>query len=393
MRPTERIDVLLIGGGVASARCARTLRRHRFDGSILLVGAEPMLPYNRPPLSKELLRDDLPDELVLAEPDAWYERRSVDVRVEARVVDLDANAQVASFDDGTSIAFERCLLATGAEPRRLPIDGADNALLLRTMPDARAIRDRAEAAGARAAVTIIGGGFIGVEVASSLAALGLHPTILEMGDGLWGRQLGPELGEWAIARLRAAGIAVRLGARVTRLDEAGAWIGEERMAHAFSVAGIGVEPRIGLAQSAGLETDDGVVTDAEQRTDHPAIWAAGDVARVAGIRVEHWHAAREGGERAALGMLGLAVPPRRASWVFSEVAGHQLDIVGSAPAWDEVRWIGDDQRFALAYSSAGLVRQVAIVDAAVPVEEARALVEGGARLADVERVSFEARRV
>lgn len=393
VRPLERTDVLLIGGGVASARCARTLRRRRFDGSIVLVGAEPTLPYNRPPLSKELLRDDLPDDLVLAEPGDWYERRAIDLRLDTPVVELDGDQRVATLDDGTTMAFDRCLLATGAEPRRLPIEGGDHALLLRTLADARAIRARTEEAGVGAAVTVIGGGFIGVEVASSLAALGLHPTILEMGTGLWGGQLGADLGDWALAALRDAGIAVRLGAPVTRLDASSAWIGGERLEHAFAVAGIGVEPRVDLPRSAGLQVDDGVVTDADQRTVNPSIWAAGDVARVDGRRVEHWHTAREGGERAALGMLGEAVPGARASWVFSEVAGHQLDVVGSAPAWDEVRRIEMDERFALTYESAGRVTQVAIVDAALPVEQARALVERGAPFGDFERAAREARTV
>lgn len=393
VRPTERTDVLLIGGGVASARCARTLRRRRFDGSIVLVGAEATLPYNRPPLSKELLRDDLPDDLVLAEPGDWYARRAIDLRLGTRVVDLDGVERLATLDDGTTIAFDRCLLATGVEPRRLPIEGAHHALLLRTLADARAIRARAEQAPGGAPVTVIGGGFIGVEVASSLAALGLRPTILEMGTGLWGGQLGTHLGDWALARLREAGVAVRPGAPVTRLDATTAWTGGERLEHAFAVAGIGVEPRADLGRSAGLQIDDGVVTDADQRTANPRIWAAGDVARVDGRRVEHWHTAREGGERAALAMLGEAVPPARASWVFGEVAGHQLDVVGSAPAWDEVRRIGTDERFALTYESDGRVTQVAIVDAAIPVEQARALVESGAPYADFEATVREARTV
>lgn len=389
-RDALHADVLLVGGGVAAARCARTLRRRGFSGSILLVGDEPLPPYNRPPLSKELLREDLPDDLVLAEPEAWYERRRIELRLGTRVVRLDAARREAVLGDGSVVAFGQCLLATGAEPRRPPIPGADRALVLRTLADARRL---SAAASPGASAAIVGGGFIGVEVASSLTARGVRVVVAELGDGLWGSAFGAELSSWARDRLEAARVAVRLGAAATAISEDAIHLGDERIPADVLLLAVGVEPRTGLAAEAGLEVDDGIVTDGEHRTSAAGIFAAGDVARVAGVREEHWHAAREGGERVALAMLGEPVPAPRAPWVFSEVAGHQLDIVGSAPAWDEVRWIGDDQRFALAYLSAGLVTQVAIVDAAVAVEEARTLVEGGARLADVERASLDARGV
>ncbi|MGH2417500.1 MAG: FAD-dependent oxidoreductase, partial [Candidatus Limnocylindria bacterium] len=133
MEQTDRPDVLLVGGGVASVRCARTLRRHGFDGSILLVGDEDRLPYNRPPLSKELIRDDLPDELLLAERGSWYERRRIEVLTGARVTRLEPDLHKVTLEDGRTIGFERLLLATGAEVRTLRgVDGADAALTLRT---------------------------------------------------------------------------------------------------------------------------------------------------------------------------------------------------------------------------------------------------------------------
>jgi 3-phenylpropionate/trans-cinnamate dioxygenase ferredoxin reductase component len=368
-------DVLLIGGGVASVRCARTLRREGLEGRILLVGDEPSLPYNRPPLSKELLRDDLPDDLVLAEPGRWYERRSVDILTGRRVAALDPDAREATLDDGTAIGFERALIATGARPRELNVDGGEHALLLRTLADARRLRTVAVEAGAGARVTVIGGGFIGVEVASGLATLGLLPTILEMGERLWAGSLGDELDGWARGRLDAAGITVRSGAAVTRLTQDAAWVGDERHDHAFSVAGIGVIPSAELAEAAGLGVGDGILADADHRTSHPSVWAAGDVARIDGRRIEHWHAAREGGERAALAMLGRPVPPPRAPWVFSEVAGDVLDVVGWAPAWDETITLGGGERFAVAYVVDERVTQLAIVNGAIAAEEARRFVE------------------
>ena len=362
---------------MASVRCARTLRREGFQGRIALVGDEPFLPYNRPPLSKELLREDLPDELVLAEPERWYERRSVELLSGRIVVALDLDAHEAMLDDGSTVGFERCLIATGARPRELKVEGGDRTLLLRTLADARAIRARAIDAGAGARVTVIGGGFIGVEVASGLAALGLRPTVLEMGERLWAGALGDELDHWARERLVAAGIEVSLGATVTRIDEGAAWVGDGRHDHAFSLAGIGVVPRTELAQSAGLTVEDGIVTDFDHRTSNPTTWAAGDVARVDGRRIEHWHAAREGGERAALSMLGQPVPAQRAPWVFSEVAGELLDVVGWSATWDDTIVLGDPEssRFAVAYAVDGELRQLAVVNGAIPVEEARAFIE------------------
>ncbi|MBA4169095.1 MAG: FAD-dependent oxidoreductase [Chloroflexi bacterium] len=378
----QRADVLLVGGGVASVRCARTLRRHGFTGSVLIVGDEDHAPYNRPPLSKELLRDDLADELVLAEPERWYGRRAVDLLTGRRVTTIDTDAREAMLDNGGRIAFGQCLLATGAEARALPIEGGAHALLLRTLEDARRLRAAVVAADAGAAVTVIGGGFIGVEVASGLAAVGLRPTIVEMASDLWGGLLGAKLADWGAAHLIDAGVALCRGVAVTRLDEESAWIGDERLPHAFVVAGIGVRPRVELAVDAELEVGDGIVTDADQRTSHPAIWAAGDVARVDGRRVEHWHAARDAGERAARSMLSLPVPPLRVPWVFSEVAGIALDIIGQADTWEEERWMRDAS--VLAYLDGQQVVQLAIIGSVLSPDTARDLVEAGASVHELE---------
>jgi NADPH-dependent 2,4-dienoyl-CoA reductase/sulfur reductase-like enzyme len=367
MPPADRdVDILLIGGGVASARCARTLRRRKFAGSIALVGDEPVAPYNRPPLSKELLRGEVGFELIAAEPESWYERQRVELRTDAPVASLDPASHLAFLGDGSRIRFGQCLIATGAAPRRPPIRGVERALLLRTVADAQAIRARA-GSGARAA--IIGGGFIGVEVGASLAAIGVQVSVLEMAPALWGGVLGSAVSDWAVGVLRDAGVAVQPGTQVASLDELDA---------EFVVAGVGVTPRVELAEGAGLAVDDGIVVDGSYRTSAPSIFAAGDVARVDGRRVEHWHAAREGGDAVALAMLGEAVPPRRAPWVYSEFGGHLLDVVGYAPTFDEIVPL-DDGRLT-AYLQGGDVAQLAIIDSAMPVEDARAFVERGGTL-------------
>ena len=379
-------DILLIGGGVASVRCARQLRRDGFDRRVTLVGDEPMPPYHRPPLSKELLREDLPDDLVLAEPERWYERRGVDLLTNTRVASLDLDGRVAVTGDGRRIGFERCLIATGAAPRDLPVPGVEHALELRTLADARRLRRVALEAGEGAEVAVIGGGFIGVEVASSLAVLGLRPTILERAARLWSGALGSLLAGWASARLGEAGIAVRTDAEVTAVEPDAVWLGDERLPAALIVAGVGVRPRDDLVASAGLEVSDGILTDAAHRTSHPAIWAAGDVARVAGRRIEHWHAAREGGERAARSMLGMDLEPAPEPWTFSEVAGAAIDVVGSPEHWEEETWIVPDRL--VAFLDAGRVVQLASVDSALSAEVVRRLVAAAATVDEV-RASVE----
>ena len=369
--PSRDVDVLLIGGGVASVRCARTLRRRGFAGSVLLVGEESSIPYNRPPLSKELLRGEAPVELTWAEQPEWYARRRVELSLGIGVKELDASGSRASLADGTLVRFGQCLIATGAAPRIPPVPGAEHAFLLRTVVDSQAIHRRA-VAGGRAVV--IGGGFIGVEAAASLAALGMQVTVFEMASSLWGGTLGAALSDWAADVLKERGVSVRLGARVSRLAADAAWVGDERLPADLLIAGVGVSPRVELAGE--LEVDDGIVVDDRRRTSAAGIFAAGDVARLSGRRVEHWHAAREGGEAAAFGMLALDPPAARAPWVFSEFAGQQLDVVGWAPGAAETVVLQDGRL--VAYLRDGVVAQLAVVNGAVPGEAARAFVERGA---------------
>lgn len=365
----RHVDALLVGGGVAAVRCARTLRRRGFAGSILIVGEETAAPYNRPPLTKELLREDLPRDLIAAEPPEWYERQRVELRIGTPVAALYPASQLVELADGTRLHFSQCLLATGAKPRRPPIPGAEDALLLRSVDDAESLRARSQPT---ARAVVLGGGFIGVEAAGSLAARGVRVTLMELSDGLWGGSLGPAISDWAVGRLEAAGVDVRLRTPATGIFDGAVLTASERLASDFVLAGVGVTPRVELAAAAGLAVDNGVVVDASRRTSAAAIFAAGDMARPAdGPRVEHWHAAREAGEAAALGMLGEAPLPRRAPWVFSEFAGAKLDVVGWAPTWDEIVVRGGVH----AYVLDGRVEQVAILEGAVPVEAARGLVE------------------
>lgn len=381
MPPSAHADLLIVGGGVAAARCARALRRRGFAGTIVIAGEEPTPPYNRPPLSKELLLLDVPppDDLLLAEPVSWYARRGVELRAGVAVMGLDPAARAAALADGSEIRFERCLLATGAAPRPLPVPGGERAMLLRTLGDARALRAAVDRRRGAPAV-VVGGGFIGVEVASALARRGLRVTLVEMSGRLWGGQLGALLSAWATERLTEAGVTVRLDEAVSRIDDRAAWLGTEALATEMVVAGVGVRPRDELARVAGLAVSDGIETDAAGRTSARGVWAAGDVARVAGRRVEHWHAAREGGERVAGSILGDPAPGVPVPWVFSEVAGTPLDLVGDPAAADDERWIG--YRVVGAFRE-GRVVGLGILDGAVGTDRARSLIARGAPAGEV----------
>lgn len=381
----SRVDVLLVGGGVASVRCARALRRLHFDGSILLVGEEGHLPYNRPPLSKEMLRDDVSLALLEAEGAAWYERRGIELRLGTPVTSIDRDRGIALLADGTSIGFGRLLLATGAVPRRPRIAGAERSLSLRTVDDALALR---AAVGSRSRVVIVGGGFIGVEVAASLAAIGAHVTVVELGDRLWGGSLGPALSAWAADALIRMGVALRMGSAITAISEAHVSIGDEQVGSDVVLVSVGVQPREELARDAGLACDNGIMTDAAHRTADARIFAAGDVASVAGLRVEHWHAAREGGERAAAAMLGRELDARRAPWIFSDFGERHLDVVGDASAAERSEVIGDLDRgpgLVAWFDGAGRALQLAVADGAIDVEQARGLVESGAAVDGIRR--------
>ncbi|MGH2379962.1 MAG: FAD-dependent oxidoreductase, partial [Candidatus Limnocylindria bacterium] len=237
------------------------------------------------------------------------------------------------------------------------------------------------AAAPGAPAVVVGGGFIGLEVASALAALGLRPTVVEMSSSLWAGTMGNGLAGWATDRLAGAGVELRLASAVSRLADDAAWIHDERLPAPFVVAGIGVLPRQELAVAAGIATRDGILVDAGQRTDHPAVWAAGDVARVNGQRVEHWHAAREAGERAALSMLGLPIPAVPPPWVFTEIGGATLDVIGTLDGWETEEWLIEDRL--LAYRHGERVIGLASIDGALGADVCRQLLAAGASLKGV----------
>ncbi|MGI8657169.1 MAG: NAD(P)/FAD-dependent oxidoreductase [Candidatus Limnocylindria bacterium] len=382
-RAERSIDVLAVGGGVASVRCVRTLRRNGFSGSILLVGDEPHLPYNRPPLSKQALATDVPTDLLLVETPTWYERRSIEVLTGIRATSIDRERHSVELEDGARISYGRLLLATGATPRVPSIPGIEHGMVLRTFDDAARLRTATRPG---VSAVIVGGGFLGVETAAALAARGVEVTVVELGGALWGGSLGESLSAWASRALGDLGISIRLNAAVTDVRPGAVIIGHESLAADVVVLCVGVSPRDKLARASGILCDDGIVTDARHVTSDVAILAAGDVARIEGRRVEHWHAAREGGERAAFSLIGREPTTVRAPWIFSDFGDHHLDVVGAI--------VGDERTEVLEGAGSGplavawvdrrdRVTQLAVTDRLADPEACRGLIESGAKSAEV----------
>lgn len=325
--------VVIVGAGQAGGRVALLLAQRGFPGPVTLVGAETLPPYERPPLSKEMLADPQ-HPLPLLVPAEEYERLGIALRLGRRVIAIDRARRVVVLDDGRSLPYGRLVLATGGRPRQLPF-ALERLQVLRTVEDVRAIAARAEKA---AGVLVIGGGVIGLEVAATLRRRGLAVTVVEVGSRLLGRNF-PEPVAAAIAERHAAeGVVVRTGVRVRTVSEDAdglhATLSDGSTISAdFAVAGIGITPDTALAQDCGLVTDDGVVVDAGMRSSDPDILAVGDMAAIPGpdgrpMRCETWQNANVTAERAVATILGEAIPPGEAGWFWTDQYDLNVQLTG-----------------------------------------------------------------
>jgi 3-phenylpropionate/trans-cinnamate dioxygenase ferredoxin reductase subunit len=316
----RNVDYLLIGGGLASGNCARWLRQEGADGSILLVGREPDLPYNRPPCSKEYLQGKESREKVLFRPASWYDEQSVEALTRVSVSKLDLDARTAKLSNGDEVSFGKALLATGAGVRRLNVPGLelDGIHYLRTLGNSDSIK--ADCAGKR--VVLIGGSYIASEVAASLTELGTTCSLVMLEDVVLSRGFGEQAGRFFQSRLEEHGITVHGGDELERLEGTGDRVtkvvtkaGLELDAEAV-VIGVGAVPDVSLARAAGLTIGQsgGVEVDAHLQTSVPGVYAAGDIAEYDSVvhgrrlRIEHWDVAFNTGKTAALNMLGRDQP-------------------------------------------------------------------------------------
>jgi 3-phenylpropionate/trans-cinnamate dioxygenase ferredoxin reductase subunit len=348
----REVDFLLVGGGMAAAHCAAELRKRSAEGSILLAGREPEPPYERPPLSKEYMRGEAGREDAYVNPPGWYEENGVELLTGVNVMSLDPAARTAKLQGGEEVGFGRALLATGAMVNILRVEGAENEGVhyLRAFGNSDAIRADAEAA---EHVVLIGGSYIGTEVAASLTAKGVECTIVMMEEVALSRTFGEDVGRWFQQKLEDHGVTVHGG------EELEAFEGDGRLKAVLTksgraiecdaaVVGAGVRPDAMLAERAGLEVDDGIVCDAKLATSAEGIYAAGDccsyesVVHGRRIRIEHWDVAMQQGMHAARNMLGEDADYDVVPYFFSDLADWaSLEYVGPAYEWDEEIWRGD----------------------------------------------------
>ncbi|HLH58410.1 MAG TPA: FAD-dependent oxidoreductase [Streptosporangiaceae bacterium] len=345
---------VIVGASLAGAKAAETLRDEGFDGRIVLIGAEPHHPYERPALSKDYLQGRAGRETIFVHDDAWYAEHSVDLRLGTEVTGVDRSQHRVTLAGGESVGYDKLLLTTGAAPVRLPVPGtaAEGVRYLRTVDDSE--RLRADFA-ASPSVAVIGAGWIGLEVAAAARNAGCPVTVLEAAELPLLRVLGPEVAR-IFADLHAEHqVDLRLGVQVSAITAAGDRVGGVRLDDATEVGadvvvvGIGVRPEVRLAEEAGLEVRDGIVTDAALRTSDPDIHAAGDVASAfhpllgRHIRVEHWANALNQPPVAARAMLGQDVSYETLPFFFSDQYDLGLEYAGYVEpgGYDQVVFRGD----------------------------------------------------
>lgn len=308
--------IVIAGGGLAGATAAQTLRSEGHTGPVILLGMEKHHPYLRPPLSKEYLLGKAAEDTVPVAPEGWYEENDVDLRLGISVTGIHPDARTVGLSDGTSLDYGSLLLATGATPRRLPLAGSElsGVSTFRTLDDSRRLRLNLGPGGKN--VVMIGSGWIGMELAAAAATYANKVTLLGVEDIPLTDAIGPELGRFFRSLHEANGVSFRLPASAREIiGEAGTVTGVitdsgELLPADVVVIAVGVDPEAQLARSAGLELDNGILTDASLRTSAPGIFAAGDVANALHPftgehhRSEHWSNALNGGKVAAQAMLG-----------------------------------------------------------------------------------------
>jgi 3-phenylpropionate/trans-cinnamate dioxygenase ferredoxin reductase component len=342
---------VIVGASLTGAKAAETLRAEGFDGRLVLVGAEPERPYERPPLSKEYLRGEAGREKVYVHDEGFYEEQSIELRLGRTALSLDAAARELSLDDGERVRYDRLLLATGAEPSRLEIPGAElpGVMYLRSVQDSDALRDRLDE---RGSVVVVGAGWIGAEVAASARQRGLEVTVVEPATVPLERVLGAELGAVYRDVHTDQGVRMLMETGVEAFEGEGAVervrTNDGRVLECdFVVVGVGVQPRIQLAAQAGLAIDNGIRVDEHLRTSAPGVFAAGDVANAQHpfygepVRVEHWANALNQGPAAARNMLGEADAYDRLPYFFSDQYDVGMEYSGFAREWDRVVFRGD----------------------------------------------------
>jgi NADPH-dependent 2,4-dienoyl-CoA reductase/sulfur reductase-like enzyme len=360
---------VIVGGGAAGFAAAEMLRRQEYRGSIVMLSNDAAPPVDRPNLSKDYLAGSAPEDWLPLRPDGFYAEAGIELRLESNVTAIDAKARNVVIAGGDAVAYDRLLLATGAEPVRLPIPGADQPHVhtLRTLADCQAII--ASASGARRAI-VIGASFIGLEAAAALRARDIEVHVVAPEQRPMERVLGPGMSDFVRGLHEEHGVIFHLGDTVVAIDGKRATLRSGDVLEAdLVVMGVGVRPRLALAEQAGVALDRGVAVNARLETSIPGIYAAGDIARwpdphsQGNIRVEHWVVAERQGQTAARNMLGQREAFDAVPFFWSQHYDVPINYVGHAEQWDEIAVDGDiaAKDCLLRYKSRGRVLAVASI--------------------------------
>src|SRR5215218_3105306 len=396
----REVEFVIVGGGVAAAKAAEGLRAAGGEGTAVVLTAEPELPYERPPLSKEFLRGEAGRDKTRTHDEAWYRDHDVEVLLATRASTLDPATRTVTTEVGDQLRYGRgVVLATGAQPNRLGLPGEDldGVYYLRTVDDAERLRaaiSRVES------MVVIGGGFIGAEVAASATQMDTRVTLLERGDTIWTRAVGPEMGRFFEAFQRDRGVHVRTRTKAERLEggeqvEAVVLPDGSRLHADLVVIGVGVHPDTDLATRAGLPVDNGVLVDQQLRA-ADGVWAAGDVANAENtlfgrIRIEHWAEALNQGMLAGRNLAGAGERYDRVPFFFSDQFDLSLSYLGYVREWDELVVRGSQEvaepKFVAWYMRDGVPRAALIVNDSDAEDPVREVIRRGrpvdlARLAD-----------
>ncbi len=396
--------VVVVGASLAGLRACESLRQEGFDGQITLVGADPEIPYDRPPLSKKVLAGEWEVERIRLRTLDDFRSLDLDLRLGVRATLLDTAARVVTLDAGQALPYDGLIIATGASPRRLPDQPAlDGVVELRTLADSVGLRDRI--ADGEARVTVIGAGFIGLEVAATARQRGCFVTVLEGAPSPLIRGLGVELGAAAASVHSRNGVDLRCGVQIVGIDGTAGRVTGVRLGDGAVVAsdvvvvGIGVAPNTDWLAGSGLEVRDGIVCDASLNAGVPGVYAAGDCARWpngafagfddAEMRVEHWTNAAEQGAAAARNLLAVSrgeptTPFESVPFFWSDQFDSRIQFVGRAHGGDEVHLFAGstDGDFAALYGYEGRLRGVLGVSMPKMVMPFRALLAAKATWAE-----------
>lgn len=364
--PSSPESVVIVGAGAAGAAAAEALRRYGYDGPVILIGAEP--PVDRPNLSKDYLAGTAPEEWIPLRSPQFYAAAGIDLISGEEVTAVDPIKRSVHLENGRQLSYGALLLATGAEPRRLPVPGGDLAHVhyLRSLEDSRLII--AALADAEHAV-IVGAGFIGLEVAASLRHRQIDVTVVAPEEVPLAHAVGETLGRFVADLHQKHGVEFRLGRGVTEVREQDVLLDDDTTIPAdLVVVGIGVVPRTGLGEAAGLMVDNGIIVDDHLCTSDARIWAAGDIARYPGphgelVRIEHWALAERQGQTAARNILGHDVAFTQPPFFWSQHYDVPINVTGHVAGWEEEIVNGDPHKrdVVVGYQNAGRITAIASI--------------------------------